>query len=226
MQKTGLIVAAVIIVILLIGAGLYLMKSSKKPVVTTQVAKTKTAKPQTVNKNAITGTILSLIEGGKTISCTITYPDNKGTGTIYVGSNKKFAGDFNMKGTNNANVVAHMISNGTYVYMWSAAMPMGIKMSLLAAKNATNANSAQTNQNANLNQTVNMQCNPWVVDESKFTVPTNVSFTDMSNLTNPAQPTSVTPQTGTGTGATSASPCDQITNPTAKAACVNALQGK
>jgi len=193
------------------------MKSSKAPVavVPHQATTTQTAKPQIVNRNAITGTILSLIEGGKTISCTITYPDNKGTGTIYVGSSRKFAGDFNMKGTNNSNVVAHMVSDGTYVYMWSAAMPMGIKMSLLAARNA--ANNTQTNQSVNLNQTVNMQCNPWTVDESKFTVPSNVSFTDMSNLTKPAQSTTVAPQTG-------ASPCDQIPAGPAKTACLNAMQ--
>jgi len=222
MKKSGWIVAAVIIIILLVGAGLYLMKSSKKPVTTTQTTTTQTAKPQTVNRNAITGTILSLIQGGKTIACTITYPNDKGTGTIYVGSDKKFAGDFNMKGTDNANVVAHMVSDGTYVYIWSAAMPMGIKMSLVAARNA--AGNTQTNQSVNLNQNVNMQCNPWTVDESKFTLPTNVNFTDMSNLTNPAQPNSVAPQTGTGT--TGTSPCNQITDPTAKAACINALQGK
>jgi len=160
-NKWLVIIAVIIIAFILIGAGFYFMKSSKAPVavVPHQATTTQTAKPQIVNRNAITGTILSLIEGGKTISCTITYPDNKGTGTIYVGSSRKFAGDFNMKGTNNSNVVAHMVSDGTYVYMWSAAMPMGIKMSLLAARNA--ANNTQTNLtklltcNATLGQLMN-----------------------------------------------------------------------
>ncbi len=223
MKNKWLIIAIVVVLIVLVGAiGYKLMSSKSKTMPQAQMQKPttmQTAKPQTVNRNAITGTILSLIEGGKTISCTITYPDNKGTGTIYVGSNKKFAGDFNMKGTNNANVVAHMVSDGTYMYMWSAAMPMGIKMSLLAARNAA---SNTQNQSVNLNQNVSMQCNPWTVDESKFTIPTNISFTDMSNLTNPAGSTTVAPQTGTGT--TGTSPCDAITNPTAKAACQSALK--
>jgi len=227
-NKLPIIVAAVVVIILLVAGGAYLMMSSKtkvQPQAQTQTNNTQTANPQAINKNAIRGTILSLIEGGNSVSCTITNPDNKGTGTVYVASNKKFAGDFASKGTDGKDITTHMISDGTYVYVWSAAMPMGIKMNLTAAKNA--ANSAANNQAVNVNQNVDMQCAPWTVDNSKFTVPTDVKFSDFSNLLQgqsaPAT-TTVAPKTGAGT--TGASPCDQITNPTAKAACTKALQGQ
>jgi hypothetical protein len=225
MKNKWLIIAAVIVLVVLIGGGAYLMMSSKtKPETKTQTptANTQTAKPQQTT-NSLKGTIIGLLSGGKNVNCQVTYPDNKGTGAVYV-SDKKFAGDFTMKGTDGKETTGHMISDGTYMYVWSSGMPMGIKMSLEAAKNA--AQNAQTNQSVDINQEVGLNCSPWAPDSSKFALPTSITFRDMSQLLQQVQPQTtgtVAPQTGTGTGT---SPCDQITNPTAKAACVNALQGK
>jgi hypothetical protein len=218
MKKTGLIIAAIVVVLLLAFGGVYLMKSAKSPTVT-KTANTQTAKPQTTN--SLKGTIIGLLSGGKTVNCQITYPDNKGTGTVYV-SDKKFAGDFTMKGTDGKETTGHMISDGTFMYVWSSGIPMGIKMNLADAKNA--AQKAGTNQSVDINQEVNLNCSPWSPDSSKFTVPSNIQFRDMSQLLQqvPAQGTkTVTPGTQTGS-----SPCDQITDPTAKAACTNALKGQ
>jgi hypothetical protein len=218
MKNKSLIIAAVIVLIVLIGGGAYLMMSSKTNPQTkaqTPTTNTQTAKPQTTN--SLKGTIIGLLSGGKNVNCSITYPDNKGTGTVYV-SDKKFAGDFTMKGADGKETNAHMISDGTYMYVWSSGISTGIKMNLAAAKNA--AQNAQTNQSVNINQEVGLNCNPWAPDSSKFTVPSDIRFQDMSQLLQQAQPQVTTaPQTGS-------SPCDQITDPTAKAACVNALQGK
>jgi len=214
MKKSGLIIVAIVVVLLLAAGGMFLMKSSKTPTVKKTV-NTQTAKPQTTN--SLKGTIIGLLSGGKNITCQITYPDNKGTGTVYV-SDKKFAGDFIMKGVDGKETNAHMISDGTYMYVWSSGISTGIKMNLAAAKNA--AQNAQTDQSVNINQEVGLNCSPWAPDSSKFTVPSDMKFQDMSQLLQQAQPQGTTaPQTGS-------SPCDQITNPTARAACVNALQGK
>jgi hypothetical protein len=218
MKNKWLVVAAIVIIVLLIGAGLYLMKSAKTAPAQ-KVANTQTAKPQTTN--SLKGTIIGLLSGGKNVNCQVTYPDNKGTGSVYV-SDKKFAGDFTMKGTDGKETTGHMISDGTYMYIWSSGMPTGIKMSIEAAKNA--AANTQTNQSVNINQEVSLNCNPWAPDASKFTLPSDIQFRDMSQLLQqvaPSKGTTVTPQTQTGS-----SPCDQITDPTAKAACANALQGK
>jgi hypothetical protein len=213
MKKTGLIIAAVFIIcIALAGGGIFLMQSSKnapssaKPTVTTQ-------KPKTGETTTLKGTILSLLSGGKTVTCQITYPDNKGTGTVYV-SDKKFAGDFTMKGADGKETVGHMVSDGTYVYIWSQAMPMGIKMNLAAAKSASQ--NAQANQSVNINQEVNLNCSPWIPDNSKFIAPSNIKFQDMSQFLQ--QGTTVTPGTQTGS-----SPCDQVPAGPARTACLNAL---
>jgi uncharacterized protein YpmB len=219
MKKTGIIIAAIVVVLLLAFGGVYLMKSSKAPVAVTQTAKTQTAKSQQTT-NSLKGTIVGLLSGGKNVNCQVTYPDNKGTGSVYVSTDKKFAGDFTMKGTDGKETTAHMISDGTYMYIWSSGLPMGIKTSLEAAKNVEQ--NAQANQNVNINQEVGLNCSRWTPDTSKFTVPSDIQFRDMSNLLQqiPAQGTkAVAPSTQTGS-----SPCDQITNATAKAACVDALK--
>jgi type II secretory pathway pseudopilin PulG len=218
-----IIVAVVVVVLLAVGAGFMMLSSKAKPQAQTQTQanNTQTAQSQTVKRNAVKGTILSLIGSGQTVTCTVTLPDNKGAGTFYVASSKKFAGDITSKGTDGKDIETHMISDGTYVYIWSAAMPMGIKMNLSAARSA--ANNAQTSQTINMNQNVDMQCGPWSIDDSKFTIPSNVKFSDFSNLLPQGQaaPKTVAPQTGAG----GTSPCDQITDPTVKAACTKALQG-
>lgn len=213
MRNLGIAIG-VIIVILVLGAGGFLfMKYSKAPAMPKQVTSPTTT--QAPKANSASGTILSLLSGGKTVSCTITMPDNKGTGAIVV-SDKKFAGDFTTKDSSGKDVAGHIVSDGTFIYIWSSAMPnTGIKMSLEAAKSA--ANNAQNNQAVNVNQNVNMQCNPWIVDNSKFTIPATVKFTDMSKFFPAAQPTTTGVQSGT-------SPCDQIPAGAAKTACENALQ--
>ena len=217
MKNVGIVIAAVIIILVVAVGGIFFLKSSKAPAMpkpTTTVTPTKALKT-----NSVTGTIVGLLSGGKTLTCTIAYPNDKGTGTVFV-ADKKFAGDFNMKDAAGKATTAHIISDGTDIYIWSSAMNGGIKMSLAAAKSA--ATNAQNNQSVNINQNVSMNCGAWTVDASKFIVPTNITFSDMSKFFPQGQPTvTVAPETGAQTGT---SPCDQIPAGPAKTACENAMQ--
>jgi hypothetical protein len=217
MKNIGIIVAVIILIILLGAGGFLFLKYSKATTMPKQVAtSTPTQAPKT---NSVSGTILSLLSGGQNVNCAITYPDNKGTGSIFV-SDKKFAGDFTMKDSSGKETIGHMISDGTFMYIWSSAMPTGIKMNLEVAKNA--ATNAQNNQGIDVNQKVGLNCSPWLPDNSKFTVPTNIRFTDMSKFFPQGQPAgTVTPSTGAQTGT---SPCDQVPAGPARTACLNAMQ--
>ena len=219
MKNVGIIIAAIIVILIVAVGGVFFLRYSKAPA-QPQAANTQSAK--TENNNSTTDSILSLLSGGKNVNCSITYPDNKGTGTVFV-SDKKFAGEFTMKDANGKEVTGHSISDGTYIYVWSSAMPTtGIKMKFADAKNT--AQNAQANQGVDMNQKVGLKCSPWLPDNSKFTVPTNIKFQDMSQLLQQTQPqTTIAPQTGTGTQ-TGTSPCDQIPAGPAKTACLNALQ--
>jgi hypothetical protein len=218
MKNIGIAIAAVVVILIVAIGGVFVLKSSKTPAKTqTQSVNTQAAKPQTTN--SLKGTIIGLVSGGKTVNCQVTYPDNKGTGSIFV-ADKKFAGDFDMKGADGKETSAHVISDGVDMYVWSSGLPMGIKMSLAAAKNA--AQNPQANQSFNVNQEVNFNCNSWTPDTSKFTVPTNIQFRDMSGLLQGAQPQVTTaPTAGAQTGT---SPCDQVPAGPARTACQNAMQ--
>jgi hypothetical protein len=218
MKNFGIAIGVIVLILVLGTGGFLFMKYSKAPTMpSTQSTNTQTAKPTT--GNATSDSILSLISGGKTVNCSITYPDNKGTGNIFV-SDKKFAGDFTTKDTSGKETTGHMVSDGTFMYIWSAAMATGIKVNLENAKNMAQ-NSAVT-RSFDVNQKVGLNCSPWLTDNSKFTIPTNIKFQDMSELLKQFQPQVTTaPTTGTQTGS---SPCDQVPAGAARTACENALK--
>lgn len=217
-KNKGLIIAIVVIALVVLGGfGYFMFSKSSKTVAPTE--KTTVTEPKASSTTSVTGTLKSLLTGGKTQTCTISYPDNKGTGTIYV-ADKKFGGTFTIKDSDGKDMTGYMVSDGTYFYSWSSAATMGIKIKLDVAESATD--NAQTGTN-DLNQKVNLNCSPWIVDNSKFAVPTNIKFSDMSNL---IPKTSALPSAKAGTPAKEQSVCDQIEDATAKAACIKALSGQ
>jgi hypothetical protein len=214
MKNIGIIIAAVVILLLVAVGGVLLLKYSKAPAQPTSTTNTKAIETQ--SSNSITGTIKDLM--GKTEVCAISYPNSEIKGTIYVSGNK-FRGDFTIKRDGTVISAGNAISDGTYLYAWNSATSMGIKMKVNAIPTAPDGKP----QGVDINQKINLNCSPWIVDNSKFTIPSDIKFTDMTQtIQKVAVPTTVTaPKTGTGT-----SPCDQIADPTAKAACAKALQGQ
>ena len=76
-----------------------------------------------------------------------------------------------------------MISDGTYMYTWNTetkAQGMKIKITEPTAENTNTTNT--NNGSVNLDDKVDMKCSPWLVDNSKFSIPTDVTFTDLSEL--------------------------------------------
>ena len=205
-NKTLVIVAVVVILALLGGAAYLSLSKSSKTVTPTE--KTTVTEPKT-SPAGVTGTLKSLF--GKNQSCTITYPNNGGSGTVYVSGNK-FRGDFTTKIAGEKETTSQVVSDGVYTYVWSSESPTGIKMKI----DVTSPTASAQTGNFNLDQEVGLSCSTWGVDASKFTVPANIQFTDFSSMTAP-KAESKTTKTQT------ASPCDQISNPAAKTACVNAL---
>lgn len=210
------IVVAVIIVLLIAGVGYMQLGKSTKP---TEKTTNPAEKPKTTQENVVSGTLKSLLLGGKTQTCTIIYPNNEGTGTVYV-SDKKFSGDFTIKGATGTEIKGHTVSDGTYVYIWSSATPTGVKMKITAVNSQPTGTPQQGN--VDLNRQVNLKCTPGVADSSKFTIPTNIQFMDISNFAKPSGIPVVTGTSKVQTGGTS--PCESITNATAKAACENAVK--
>lgn len=216
MQKNVLIGLGVIVLLLLGGAYFILGKSKTTPTapLTANQANNQAVSEKTSLKN--------LLAGNRNVTCTTSYPiDEKSSsnGTIFV-SGKKMRGDFNVM-MNGKNTLSYMIQDGTYVYIWTADSAQGTKMKVEAVEKATGESTQKTDQNFDVNKEVDVKCSNWSVDESKFTPPSNVTFTDLSQILQKI-PTSAAKKSGDSTQVPS-SPCDSITDSQAKEACIKAL---
>ena len=105
------------------------------------------------------------------------------TGTVYVAGGK-VRSDFSSKVPQvNMTIDSHMVSDGAYAYTWTSAMPQGYKVALDAkAKTAMGGSApASAHQDFDYNGALDYNCVAWPTDESKFVVPTNITFTTVKS---------------------------------------------
>lgn len=205
-KSTLLIIAGVALVIaVLVGGYFFLNKKAQAP-----EEPSTASQEQKQETGLIKSSIKSLLSGGKNVICTVKYPDGEETaeGKIYV-SGQKMRGDFNMTVSGKA-MESHMISDGSYVYSWSSESGQGVKMKI----DQTEVKASPTSESVDIDKEVDMDCSSWGVDNSKFSIPSNIQFTDLSEMM------MQTPAPGGQNQGSSV--CDQITDPAAKAACMKA----
>lgn len=143
---------------------------------TEQVASEDTSKDAPKDFNEKT-TLAKLVEKGGSHKCTFSHTTQVGTstGTVYI-YGKKIRGDFVSKvsiaelpGLND--IHSSMISDGESIYTWSSMTPEGYKASV---QQETSTTTTQTN--VPTNQELDYSCTAWMVDESKFSLPTHITF--------------------------------------------------
>ena len=217
MKKNNIIIIVVVLLLLLLlGAGGYLMLSKK----TVSPEKTTPAQTNTQPKTEQTSkSLLELIKMGQNLRCTYTSQMSNGSteGTVYV-SGQNVRADFTVKGSDGKTAQTSMIRNGDTSYIWGASMlGKGIKMTVALDKIT---GSKQASQYVDPNQKVDYNCTPWNVDSTLLTPPSNITFTDMTNLLAPKE-TGTPAETKTNP---STNPCSEITDANVKAACESALQ--
>jgi len=213
-QKQLIIGAVFVILLLLLGIGGFFL-FNKSAVAPTQNQTSDTSNAPAENKSAV-ASLADLLTSGKTTQCTFNVATSNGgstNGTVYVSADK-MRGDFTITTKDGKASQMNMIRAGDDYYMWGGELPGGIKMTFDAESIKTNT---QANQYVDLNTKTDYRCSDWTADNSKFTPPSNVKFTDLSSMMGKESPTGTKTQTGS-------SPCDDITDTTAKAACENALK--
>jgi hypothetical protein len=135
-------------------------------------------------------TLKTLLGMGKSLNCTYEFTDseNKLTtkGTTYV-SGKNFATD--IETTNPADTKKtlknHMISDGEYLYTWGddqKGTGMKVKMEASTETDSKTVKTDVAGVQEDMEKEYDMKCSPWGVDQSKFTVPSNIKFTDLSEI--------------------------------------------
>ncbi len=216
-NKNVLIAFVVVLLLLLLGAGAYLMLSKNA----TKSAQVPTEKTQKTNTQAeqTTKSLLDLVNSGQKLRCTYKTAIANGTsdGTVYI-SGQNIRADFNATVQGQKPTQTSMIKNRTTTYIWGSIMQgKGIKMTTSLDAMAQSKEAAQY---VDPTQKLDYSCAPWNVDSSLFTAPSNVEFTDMTNL---MVPKATVTGTQTQTAPSSSDPCAQLTG-SVKTACENALQ--
>lgn len=185
-QESGFapIIIIAIIAVLAVGGGAYVAQKNKVKKemqldanVETQVNANLDVEAK-ANVNA-KGSLRSLLAIGQNTMCTFTSTAGgiTSSGTTYIGSNGDMSGNFSST-TSSGTVASYMVMKGGMSYAWSGNQ--GVKMNV-AEMNANSATSSN-GQSVNLDSQVDYKCEPWVRDESKFTLPTSVTFMDLSAM--------------------------------------------
>lgn len=146
----------------------------------------------TESEQSMTASIRELLGMGKNIKCTFSTSETDGdgvktdtSGTVYV-SGKNMAEDVKIVSSDKEEGTLNMkvISDSTTVYTWNPAMKtQGMKMSFLEIdKQGQTSDKTTSEQQKNMDEKVDMKCSNWNVDSSVFVVPSDVKFTDLSEM--------------------------------------------
>lgn len=176
----GLIIGIVVIVILaILGAGVFLMLNSRNSSPTTtnteELVKTQESTAQTGN-----GTIRDLLAATSPQACSFKDMNSQTSGVLFI-ANSQMRGDFSSAGPQGS-TDSHMIVDGNTAYVWMAGEPSGFQISLDMASTASEQ--AETIE-MGIDRQVDYTCTTWTVDETVFTRPPEVTFTDFSSMVAP-----------------------------------------
>lgn len=209
MNSKVLIIA---VLVLLLGAGGYFYFVKGKNVPGTGNAVTSGAK-----------SLKELIAAGIPQKCTFSSNDDSGKneGISYVAGGKVRADITNT--ISGKTTTQHMISDNKTSYIWQEGDKNGFKMTVTESETTATSAPVGTGREAvssgsDLNQKADYKCSAWIPDDSLFTPPSNVSFTDYSKLLAP------TPSTSGGTSS-QCSYCNQLSGEE-KTSCLSALNCK
>jgi hypothetical protein len=178
----GAVIIVVIIIIICVSAG----KSAPTPA-SSETTGSVTGSVSTSNQasaSAVRQTMHDLITSGATQTCKFsiaaTATSSGLSGTIYIASGN-MQGDFIKTDTAGKVTNAHMIITGGMDYLWSdASLTKGYKLSWSVAAASTILSDRAGG--VNINQPTAYSCSNWTADQSKFTIPANIQFTDITAM--------------------------------------------
>ena len=168
------IIAGAAALMVLGGAVLYFAnRPSTTAVVETETQTAAVETATTGEAEKFNGSFMDLMGRGGTYECRFSsdVDGSKSEGVVYV-SDKKIRGNF-MSTVDGKEVRSSMIQDGESMYVWSEAMPKGIKMKA-AAMTATGAKAPAGMFDPSL--AMNYDCKPWKTDSAWFVAPPNVEF--------------------------------------------------
>jgi hypothetical protein len=142
------------------------------------------------------------------------------SGTVYSTTDGMIRADVTMQGPKSGKTDGHMIKTGDDVYAWTGGS--GAKLRFDQSMQTTSTSTVD------LDQKVSYSCSNWTKDSSKFTVPTNVKFIDISAMMHGGAPGAASATVGAQASVSvtaQCAACEQLPA-SAKAQCKAALQCK
>lgn len=132
-------------------------------------------------------TLTKLLGTGKSSECTFTTNTESVnmSGKIYV-TTGKMRGNFESTLAAGQKVTSNMIQDGDWVYSWTSESQQGIKMKINTMMESSKSSESNTNTNNNAyknfdpNLEMNYDCKSWIVNNSMFTPPSNVTFMEIN----------------------------------------------
>lgn len=168
-MKTYLLIALGAVVV--VGGGYFAWQGMGASAPASQEQTTNTNTETAEESLSGTGTFASLMARGGSYECTmsIAVQNSESEGTVYI-SGDQISGHFTSR-ANGATYTGHMIVTGGYAYSWSDVMPQGFKSkTTVTSQGGTQVGGFDVNTNTQYD------CKPWAADQSKFVVPTNITF--------------------------------------------------
>lgn len=179
MRKLSLLLGLIVVILLVAGGAMLLNRSE------TQAPVSQTVKPKSNMPSSAMNSLKDLLALNKSQMCTYEYSDPEGgsvKGVVYI-SGGKTRGDFTTT-ANGKPTSGSMINDSKYVYTWSPDTKQGFKMEIteemMKIGESTGSASSQK-QSIDSNAKYDYKCSNWSADNSKFTPPTDIKFTDYSS---------------------------------------------
>jgi hypothetical protein len=170
-----------------VGAAWFVVNNKQEPVNSvTNSQQATTTQPQSQQESS---SIKSIMAAGANKKCTFTTTAESGAkivGTIYISADKKMRGEYNTTSEEGKSTTSNMIITQTEQFMWNPETKEGVKMNINTATTNTQPEGQPSTppQSGGLDTEKNydFKCTDWKLDEAMFVAPSDVTFTDFSNI--------------------------------------------
>jgi hypothetical protein len=124
----------------------------------------------------------NFVSQGGAYKCTVSQvvQNIESKGTVYVASKDLLRGDFKTN-VSGMSIDSSFVMRDGYNYSWTSAAPtMGFKVKVSASQEGNVETKTSGTYSWNAEQVGEYSCEPWTLDETKFTLPKTITFTSVN----------------------------------------------
>ncbi|MCX6746296.1 MAG: hypothetical protein NTX00_04770 [Candidatus Parcubacteria bacterium] len=177
---------------------------------------------------SFSGSIDDFLKQNKNMKCVLQAKDGTDitSGTTY-SSGTMVRSDFQTN-AGGQNMTGHFITDGTWMYSWSdLTKAQGMKIKLSDMQNEAAQAKTESQDYKNYGEKLDYQCYNWIPDQSMFNPPSDVTFSDFSEMLKSLQQNlGNMPALQNTNNQSLCSTCNSISDAATKAQCLKSLNCK